>query len=138
MILPQCPTLRIQVLQHLAHSTKATEQLLDPQVLKIIIKKVTFIGLVSNSYHSTQKGRFKLSCLDILNYFCHMLLTLHLICALKVSSEHKMTLAGCTSLNICYKKCLWFPHFLCIVMALCKMLKLLDNGYLISLNGSKL
>jgi len=38
-ILPQCPVLRRQALKHLTRITKEMEQLLDPQVLKTIIKK---------------------------------------------------------------------------------------------------
>ena len=76
---------------------------------KNIHKKVTSISSVRNSHHSAQKGRFKLSCLDILNSFCLMLLTLYLICTLKVNFERKATLASCSSMKICYKKCLEFP-----------------------------
>jgi len=52
MILSQRSVLRRQVLWHLACSTKEIEQLLDPQVRKTIIRKVTSIGLVNNSCHS--------------------------------------------------------------------------------------
>ena len=75
-------------------------------------KKVTSIGLIRNSRHSTQKERFKLSCLDILNFFCLMLLMFLSINTMKVSSKHQAALANCTSLKICYSKRLWFPFFL--------------------------
>ena len=101
-------------------------------------KKVTFICLVRNSRHSAQKRRFKLSCLNILNFFCLRLLTFFSICTLEVSFEHYMTLTNCTSMKICCRKCLWVPFYLCTVVASCQAPKLLDNSQLESLNGLKL
>jgi len=51
-------------------------------------KKVMSIGSVRNACPSAQKEIFKLSCLDILNSFCLMLLTFLSIYARKVSFEH--------------------------------------------------
>ena len=88
MILLLCPALRSQMLSHLARNTKAMEYLVDPQEPKTITKKVTSICLVRNSCQSTQKRRFKLSCLDILNSFCLMLLTFPSIHTMEVIFEH--------------------------------------------------
>jgi len=53
-----------------------------------IHKKVAPISSVRNLRHNTKKGRFKLSCLDILNSSCLMLFTFPLIHTIKVSFEH--------------------------------------------------
>ena len=100
-------------------------------------QNVMSMGSISNSCHKVHKGRIKLSCLDILNFFCLMLLTLYLVYMLKVNFEHEATLASFTSLKICCKKCLWSPLSLCTVMTSCKVPKLLDNGQLGSLNGRR-
>ena len=70
-------------------------------------KKVTFIGSVRTSCHSTLEGRFKFSYLDIFNSFCILLLTFLLICTLKVSFKHQTILLDYTSLKIFCIKCLW-------------------------------
>ena len=75
-------------------------------------KKVTSIGSLRNMCHSTQKGRFKLCCLIILNSFCLILLTFLLIHMMKVSFEHQTILTNYTSLKICCRKRLWSPLFL--------------------------
>ena len=140
MILLQCLAQRRQVLQHLTHSKKQWNNYSILSSTKKFHKKVTFIGSVRNSHHSTQKERFKFSYLDILNSCCNMLLTFPSIHTMKVGSEHQVTLAKCTYLKMCCRKHLWSPLSLslCTVATSCQASKLLDNGQLGSLNRSNL
>ena len=106
-ILNQCPLMRRQVFQHLARNTKAIERLLYSQVLPNNHHKVTYICSVRNLCHDAQKGKFKLSCLDILNFFCLILLMFLSIHTVKFNFEYQEKLIDSPSLKICCKNCLW-------------------------------